>query len=87
MISYEWSDWRAKTFYWIMSVYVHPDHRRRGIFRQIYAYTEAKARDNDAAGLRLYVEKENEIAKKTYEALGMSESCYNMYEVDWVLGR
>ena len=33
MVTFEWSDWRNGWFWWIQSVYVHPDFRRRGVFR------------------------------------------------------
>ena len=34
----EWSDWRNGTVLWIHSVYVHPEHRRRGLFSALYAH-------------------------------------------------
>src|SRR5262245_46248186 len=36
MITYEWSDWRNGLFWWIQSVYVRDDARRRGVFRALY---------------------------------------------------
>src|SRR5689334_14458476 len=36
LITHEWSDWRDGDIWWIMSVYVHPDYRRRGVFRALY---------------------------------------------------
>ena len=36
MITFEWSDWRNGCFWWIQSVYVQANFRRRGIFRQLY---------------------------------------------------
>ena len=33
MITFEWSDWRDGWFWWIQSVYIMPDFRRRGIYR------------------------------------------------------
>jgi hypothetical protein len=39
----------------------------------------AKERD-DVCGFRLYVEKENSNAQKTYAALGMNETHYKMFE-------
>ncbi len=35
----------------------------------------------DIAGVRLYVEKNNQIAQKVYEAMGMQKTIYHMYEV------
>ena len=30
MITSEWSDWRNAEMWWMQSVYVHPDYRKRG---------------------------------------------------------
>jgi len=80
MITYEWSDWRNGDWWWFQSVYVHPEQRRNGVFRAMYAEVErlASARA-DVAGLRLYVERDNRRAQKTYASLGMHEEHYRMY--------
>jgi ribosomal protein S18 acetylase RimI-like enzyme len=84
MITTEWSDWRNGNFWWIQSVHVAPEHRRRGVFRSLYAAIEARARaDASCCGLRLYVERHNERAKATYAALGMQAACYELFEVDF----
>jgi Acetyltransferases len=84
MITYEWSDWRNATFWWIQSVYVHPEYRRHGVFRTLYRHIETIARTRgDVCGVRLYVEKENDRAQKAYEALGMKHSHYEMMEMDF----
>ena len=36
MITYEWSDWRNGVMWWIQSVYVQPEYRKKGIFRSLY---------------------------------------------------
>lgn len=41
------------------------------------------AQDGKGAGVRLYVDKENETAKTVYEALNMKKSHYDIYEVDF----
>ncbi len=81
MITTEWSDWRNGLFWWIQSVYVAPAHRRTGIYRKMYEYIQSQA-DNepDVCGYRLYVEKDNRIAQQTYQALGMTETDYQLYE-------
>src|SRR5262245_5068664 len=38
MITYEWSDWRNGWVWWIQSVYVRADARRRGVFRALYEH-------------------------------------------------
>ena len=80
MVTYEWSDWRNGTLWWIQSVYVHPDHRRSGVFSGLYRHVETLAKADDARGLRLYVEQANERAQKTYEALGMIDPNYRVME-------
>lgn len=81
MITYEWSDWRNGNFWWIQSVFVERQARRSGVFKSMYSFIEAEAdNDNNCVGIRLYVEKENSRAQKTYESLGMYEAPYNMYE-------
>lgn len=80
LITYEWSDWRNCDVWWFQSVFVMPEYRRKGIFREMYTFIKGKATENDIAGLRLYVETENKRAMKTYEALGMTSEHYNFYE-------
>lgn len=81
MITYEWSDWRNGYFVWIQSVYVVPQWRRKGVFRQLYSdvLKEVDSRP-DWLGIRLYVEKDNATARKVYAELGMRDDRYVMYE-------
>lgn len=81
MITKEWSDWRNKEFWWIQSVYVAEPFRRQGVYKQLYtAVKEIAETQGNVCGYRLYVEKENTTAQKTYQNLGMHESYYLMYE-------
>lgn len=80
LITYEWSDWRNRNVWWFQSVYVLPDFRRQGIFREMYTFIKEKALDQGVAGLRLYVETGNTRAKMTYESLGMNSEHYSFYE-------
>jgi GNAT superfamily N-acetyltransferase len=80
-VTYEWSDWRNGWMWWIQSVYVRPEARRRGIFRALFGHVEKTARaDPEVIGLRLYVERENHVAQQTYERLGMIETGYFVLE-------
>ena len=56
MVTTEWSDWRNGWIWWIQSVYVKPEHRRRGVFASLYQHLQdmASAR-GDIRGVRLYV--------------------------------
>jgi ribosomal protein S18 acetylase RimI-like enzyme len=77
----EWSDWRNGTVLWIHSVYVHPDFRKNGVFKAMYAHlTKMVNESSDLRGLRLYVDKTNLKAQKVYEALGMSGEHYHLFE-------
>lgn len=81
MVTYEWSDWRNANFWWIQSVYVTPEFRRRGLYRKLYDFVRERARsEGSVCGFRLYVEKNNVAAQRAYESLGMSASDYLMYE-------
>lgn len=80
MITYEWSDWRNALFWWIQSVYTLPAYRRQGIYRGMYQYVKNAACNQNVCGFRLYVEKNNRIARQTYENLGMKETFYTFYE-------
>ncbi len=81
MITTEWSDWRNGWFWWIQSVYVRPDARKQGIFRSLFHEAERLARNaGDVVGLRLYVERENVNAQRTYESLGMNDAAYLVFE-------
>ncbi|HRX84205.1 MAG TPA: GNAT family N-acetyltransferase [Phycisphaerae bacterium] len=87
LVTREWSDWRNGWFWWLQSVHVIPEHRRRGVFRAIYGYIADAARSaGDVCGLRLYVEQENTAALATYQALGMDVSGYRLCEHDWSAG-
>lgn len=81
LITFEWSDWRSKWFWWIQSVYIVPAARGQNIYRRLYEFVKTKAEENgDVCGFRLYVEKENLVAQKVYERVGMESSYYLMYE-------
>ena len=80
MITTEWSDWRNGWFWWIQSVYVRPEARRRGVFRALFEHVAKAARqDHSVIGLRLYVDDHNHAAQETYRRLGMAKTGY------WVL--
>ena len=81
LVTYEWSDWRNGRIWWIQSVYVRPEHRRRGVYRALHEFVRDRARrTGGVVGLRLYVERDNATAQCTYAAMGMSETPYLVYE-------
>jgi ribosomal protein S18 acetylase RimI-like enzyme len=81
LITREWSDWRNGVFWWIQSVYVPPEFRKRGIYRALYDAVKARAKSNpEVCGFRLYVERNNSAARSVYSRLGMTETEYRIYE-------
>ncbi len=56
---------RNRQLWWIQSVYVHPQHRRKGYFRQLYMHVKQLAQSQEAGGLRLYADNTNARAHTT----------------------
>lgn len=84
LITKEWSDWRNAEFWWIQSVYVHPDFRNKNVYKMLYSKVIRTAKESGKiCGIRLYVDKNNTIAQKVYSKLGMTESNYIFFEEDW----
>jgi len=84
LLTWEWSDWRNGWFWWIQSVYTWPWARRSGVYRALYTEVGLRARARgDVRGLRLYVARENEIAQRVYDRLGMPRAAYLLHEGDW----
>lgn len=81
MITFEWSDWRGGWIWWIQSVYVAMEARRRGVFRGIHSHilNQAKA-SADVRGVRLYVDQHNHAAQDVYSALGLTRTGYLFFE-------
>lgn len=81
MLTGEWSDWRNGQWWWIQSVYVVPGQRRRGVYAALYRHVEQAARATPGViGLRLYVERDNAVAQRTYAGLGMRDAGYRIFE-------
>ena len=81
MVTTEWSDWRNGMFWWIQSVYVRSGYRRQGLYRELYARVKELAeQDPSVCGFRLFVERDNKVAQKTYQSVGMRETAYRMFE-------
>jgi GNAT superfamily N-acetyltransferase len=88
LITYEWSDWRNATFWWIQSVYVRPDWRRRGVYRALHRFISDRARERgNICGIRLYVESHNTVAQTAYTHVGLRQAAYTVFEEDFVLPR
>ena len=80
LITYEWSDWRNGNVWWIQSVYVRPEHRRRGVYARMYEHVKAIAERENVRGIRLYVDRRNAPAQDVYRRCGMNGEHYLVYE-------
>ena len=80
MITYEWSDWRNGMVWWIQSVYVVPELRRRGVYAGLYSHVKSMVEESPVRGIRLYVDKRNKPAQDVYTRLGMNGEHYKVFE-------
>lgn len=81
MLTSEWSDWRNGLWWWIQSVYVPVECRRQGVYRAMYGHVQQLAKaDPGVCGIRLYVERDNTEAQRTYASLGMQDAGYRVFE-------
>lgn len=81
LTTFEWSDWRNGTILWIQSVYVLTKYRRKGVYRSMFTHIKDMVLNSDKLnGIRLYADKSNVPAQKTYEMLGMNQDHYSTFE-------
>ncbi|MBN1861789.1 MAG: GNAT family N-acetyltransferase [Candidatus Thermoplasmatota archaeon] len=80
MITVEWSDWRNKPIWWVQSVYVQKEWRKKGVFTQLFRVVEQMACTQSVAFLRLYVHEHNTSAILTYEKTGWNQEPYTVYQ-------
>ncbi|GAB1453784.1 GNAT family N-acetyltransferase [Draconibacterium sp.] len=81
LTTFEWSDWRNGTILWIQSVYVLKEYRRKGVYRNMYSHIKNLVLENEKLnGIRLYADKSNTPAHKTYQELGMNHDHYVTFE-------
>lgn len=81
MITFEWSDWRNSTIWWVQSVYVQKQWRKKGVFVKLLQYVQDQARINQVHILRLYVHEHNTAAQKVYQKTGMEKQPYIFYQL------
>lgn len=80
MITYEWSDWRNSDIWWIQSVFVRPEFRRMGVYTALHTEIVKMGKEKGAGKIRLYAERDNIEAHKTYIQQGMEPSHYLLFE-------
>lgn len=81
LITREWSDWRNGTFWWVQSVFVDKEWRKKGVFSYLFGKLMEKAEGASIIGIRLYVDKGNTSAIQVYESLGLKQTRYSMFEM------
>ena len=66
-------------------MYVIPEFRRRGVYRNLHNHVMAESRrQSDVCGMRLYVDRDNNVAQRVYTSLKMRHSHYDLWEIDFV---
>jgi predicted GNAT family acetyltransferase len=81
LITFEWSDWRNATIWWIQSLYVVPEWRGKSIFSSLFRFLKKEIiASDDICGLRLYVDQSNKKAQMIYKHLGMKDDHYRTFE-------
>lgn len=80
MLTREWSDWNNQWYWWIQSVYVMPEYRKKGVYKAMYATLKEMAKESGVSQIRLYADRTNLSAQQVYRRLGMKESHYLMFE-------
>lgn len=79
----ESSDWHNSQYWWIQSVYVDKEHRRRGVFSLLFNTVKSECEASGGKRLSLYVEHDNHRAQQTYSKLGMKQSHYHLMQIDF----
>jgi GNAT superfamily N-acetyltransferase len=83
LITTEWSDWRNGDIWWLQSVYVQEEFRRRGVFKMLLAHVlEQARRQRQVCSVRLYMDADNATARQAYRRLGMKQTKYVVFETE-----
>lgn len=82
LITYEWSDWRNSNIWWIQSVFVEEEFRKKGVYKNLYEFVKIAAKIEGVKVIRLYVDLRNKPAQAVYSRLGMNDQHYKLFEVE-----
>jgi RimJ/RimL family protein N-acetyltransferase len=72
--------------WWMESVFVIAEERRKGHFSMLYKEAVRLAKERKVPNIKLYVEITNERAQATYSKMGMKILSEKMHSYDFVLG-
>jgi len=79
MVTFEWSDWRARNIWWLQSIYVTPQYRRQGVMRTLISAVSSMAAKQDVLELKLYVHVDNHSAIKAYQHIPLQKLPYTLF--------
>jgi len=79
MITVEWSDWRNKPIWWVQSVFVRKEWRKKRVFTRLLQEVRQRARMENVAFLRLYAYHKNLPALRAYKKTGWTQEPYKVY--------
>jgi GNAT superfamily N-acetyltransferase len=74
----EWSNWNSGYYWWIQSMFLHPEYRGKGLMDRLIEVVKEAAKKEEAVELRLYVHNRNERAIKAYRKSGFLDSDYRI---------
>lgn len=83
-VTYEWSDWNAGVYWWLQSVCVLPEHRKKGVFTNMLDFVKLLAREGKihekVSAIRLYHASSNGDAREVYMKQGFSDPGYRVMQ-------
>jgi len=74
----EWSDWNARYYWWIQSMYIKPDYRGKEYMKLLLDAIRSAMKKQNGLELRLYVHENNEAAIKAYRKENFTFSKYRI---------
>ena len=69
-ISPEWSDWWGTEYWWVISIFVKSQYRRKGVATKLFQYVLNKSKMKNIQTVNLRVEKLNANAIAFYKTIG-----------------
>ena len=72
----EWSNFHGGEYWWVQSLFVHPEHRGAGLVDQLIDHLTREAAGAGALDLRLYAHEANARAQRVYTRAGFTRAPY-----------
>eukprot|EP00331_Platyophrya_macrostoma_P012995 CAMPEP_0176418550 /NCGR_PEP_ID=MMETSP0127-20121128/7531_1 /TAXON_ID=938130 /ORGANISM="Platyophrya macrostoma, Strain WH" /LENGTH=307 /DNA_ID=CAMNT_0017798883 /DNA_START=196 /DNA_END=1119 /DNA_ORIENTATION=+ len=83
LVTFEFNFIENATFYWIQSLYVLPEYRKRGIFASMYKRIHSDAKTEGAKFVKLYVAETNLTGIQVYKKLQMDPVQAVFYNINF----